>query len=383
MKQTREPQASYLSLDAPQEIIRGSFRVLFLYDVAEALNLARIRELIGPRGAPVERGFRRRTPEYVRFETAPIIEPGGPIQLSPTGEPLSCYLKYYAYAVVVVQLEIPFECDWKALMEQASRWMDAPDLEAEARRLVTKRLQELAPAVIRPNQEPLQEDYLIVNLHDLRNGEGEFAPTTTELLSAHGNEIVQLVRGELTPLAPKVRDEILDSGVSYYRSDFVVIGSAAALVYDRPDDIGATNQVLEYAKMQLLEFRYYDGLMTHVLSDFYEALQRTKNVLFSRWRLPREAKRLNTIRLDIMELTERIDNAIKFVSDTYFAQVYRLAASRMGVHSYRELVDEKLKTAGELYDFMMDEFVQARSFVLELGIAILILLEFIFLFRKP
>jgi uncharacterized Rmd1/YagE family protein len=82
-----------------------------------------------------------------------------------------------------------------------------------------------------------------------------------------------------------------------------------------------------------------------------------------------------------MELTERIDNAIKFVSDVYYARVYRLAAARMGVGDYRNLVDAKLRTVGELYDFMTDQFNEARSFVIELGIAILALLDVILLLR--
>jgi uncharacterized Rmd1/YagE family protein len=78
-----------------------------------------------------------------------------------------------------------------------------------------------------------------------------------------------------------------------------------------------------------------------------------------------------------MELTERVDNAIKFVSDAYYARVYRTAAARLGVSEYRKLVDEKLRTMGELYDFMIDEFNQARSFVLELAIAVMALLDVI------
>jgi uncharacterized Rmd1/YagE family protein len=78
-----------------------------------------------------------------------------------------------------------------------------------------------------------------------------------------------------------------------------------------------------------------------------------------------------------MELTERIDNAIKFVSDVYYARVYRLAASRLGVSDYRKLVDEKLRTMGELYDFMVDQFNESRSFVLELAVAVMALLDVI------
>src|SRR5438477_451844 len=370
----------FTSDGSKEELLRGFFRVLLLYDVAEALDLAKIREIVGPRGGSIERGFPRRTPEYVRFEQPPIIESAGPITIPATGEKLSCYLKYYAYAVVILQVDVPFECDWLTLLYQTSRWMDATEIEDQAREIVRQHLQTVALAVVRQNRDLLHEGYLVINLHDVLHTR-ESPPSAATLLSAHGDEIVQLIRGELSPLAPKVRDEILQSGLSYYSSDLVVVGSSAAFVYDRPEDASSTNQVLEYAKMQLLEFRYYDGLMTRVLSGVYDALERTRNVLLSRWKLPREANRLNTIRLDVMELTERIDNAIKFVSDAYFAQVYRVAAGRMGVPDYRELVDEKLRTVGELYDFMVDQFNQARSFVLELGIAILLTLDVILLFR--
>jgi hypothetical protein len=83
------------------------------------------------------------------------------------------------------------------------------------------------------------------------------------------------------------------------------------MVYDRPEEAAWTIQILEYAKMQLLEFRYYDNYMTRVLSDVYNTLDRKQSVLLRPWALPREANRLNAIRLDVMELTERIDSAVK------------------------------------------------------------------------
>jgi hypothetical protein len=121
--------------------------------------------------------------------------------------------------------------------------------------------------------------------------------------------------------------------------------------------------------------------MTHVLSEVYNALDVKRNVLFSRWTLPREANRLNAIRLDVMELTERIDNAIKFVSEAYYVLAYRLAASRFGVPEYRDLVEKKLNTARDLYQFIMDQFNEARLFVLEAAITVLCLLDVLLLFR--
>jgi hypothetical protein len=358
---------------------RGCFRILFLYDVAESIDLEKLRSLLGSRGGPAEHGFPRRTPEYVRFEQAPIAEPAMDIRVS-AGMNAACSVKYYGFGVIVLQAEVPFDCDWKSLVEQGSRWMDAPELEPRMRELARQRMGQIRSVVARPTEDWLQESYLIAEIHEIDDAEGK-RPTGDELLASRGGELVQLIRGESVPLAQRSSEEALHNSFSYYPSDLVVIGSHGAVVYDRAEDAAAATQVLEYAKMQLLEFRYYDQFMTRVLSEFYTALERKKNALLARWSLPREADRFNTIRLDVMELTERIDNAIKFVSDIYYARIHRLAATRMGVPDYRNLVEQKLRTVGELYSFMVEQYRETRSFVLEVLVAILAALDVIFLFR--
>jgi hypothetical protein len=362
-------------------LLTGSFRVLFLYDVAEAFDLDALRSLIGPRGVPAERPFPRRTPDYVRFEQVPIVEQAEPVKLN-TGEQIISSLKYYAFAVVVVELQVPFECDWSELIAKSARWVEAPDIEPHAREAVRRHLESIRPAVIRPNavQDWLQEGYVIINLTRIGPAGAKQLPAA-DLLAQHGEEIVQALRGEAVPLDRKVTDDTLQGSVSYGLCDLVVVGSSAALVYDGSEDAVATNQVLEYAKTQLLEFRYYDGLMTRLLADVYRTLDEKRNPLTSRWSLPRDARRVNTIRLDVMELTERIDNAVKFVSDMYYARLYRLAAARMGVNDYRTLVDEKLATVGQLYEFMVDQFNESRSFVLEIFVAILAIVDILLWFK--
>ncbi|HEV2523355.1 MAG TPA: hypothetical protein VGT24_13325 [Candidatus Acidoferrales bacterium] len=359
--------------------LHGVFRLLFLYDVAESVDLGKLRALLGERGGSAEQVFPRRTPGYVRFEQAPIVEPAEFVTIWP-GVSAACPVKYYAFGAIVIQVELPFECDWSSLVQQASRWMEAQDIEPRVRELARQRLDQIRSVVIRPTEDWLHESYLVVEIHEIQ-GVGGKQPTADELVSSHGEELVQLIRGESSSLAHRSLEEALQSSLSYYPSDLVVVGSHGAVVYDRAEDAAAATQVLEYAKMQLLEFRYYDRFMTSVLSDFYTALERKRNVLLSRWSLPREAQRFNTIRLDVMELTERIDNAIKFVSDIYYARVYRLAANRMGVQDYRNLVEQKLHTFGELYDFMVDQYNETRSFVLEVLVAILAVLDVIFLIR--
>jgi len=66
---------------------------------------------------------------------------------------------------------------------------------------------------------------------------------------------------------------------------------------------------------------------------------------FDRWksltRLP--VCKYNRIRAEIMEVRERIDSAIKFVGDVFYARVFRAAAESMGMFQYRAALDDKLR----------------------------------------
>jgi len=372
-------QASELGAAESGGPLRGCFRMLFLYDVAEAIDLAHLKQLLGPRGDMQEPRFGRGTPEHFRFEVPPYIERAEPLHLS-TGQVASCSLRYYPFAVIALQLELPFEGDWPQLVREAAQWSGSADLEREIRALVRQHVDRAAAAIARLHRQWLHESYLIVNLEPILDPSGQVVPGQS-LLTTRPQEIAAIVWGEEKPLSKSEMEETFRATLSYYPGDLIVISSSGAFVYDRPEEAVVATQVLEYAKMQLLELRYYDGVMSRALTDLYDALERQRSAILSRWTLSRDARRMNRIRLDVTELTERIDNDIKFVSDVYYARVHRLAATRMGVSEYREMVDEKLRTARELYEFMVDQFNEARSFILEVAIAILALLDVIYLIR--
>jgi hypothetical protein len=225
----------------------------------------------------------------------------------------------------------------------------------------------------------LSEDYYIIHLREALDEDGH-ALTAPVMLARRGEQIAQIVRGESQPLAESERREVLQSSLSYYPTDLLVTGWVAALVYDTMEGAEPTIQLLEYANTQLLEFRHYDDVLTRVLENVYKTLEH-RGGLFRRWRMAGEAERLNTLRLDVRELTERTDNAIKFLSDMFYARAYKIAAARVGVTDYRNLVEEKLRTAGELYEFMTNEFHQARAFVLEAMVVAILVIELFSLFR--
>jgi hypothetical protein len=77
-------------------------------------------------------------------------------------------------------------------------------------------------------------------------------------------------------------------------------------------------QLLEYANIQLLEFRHYDDVLTRIPENVYKAVKRQGGP-FRHWRMTRHAEELNVVRLEATDFTERTDNAIKFISDIFYA----------------------------------------------------------------
>jgi len=359
--------------------LQGSLWALVLYDVAEQIDLEKLSGLVGAGAARPQPRFKHPAPEYVRFERPPVVEYLDPIRIG-SGHELPARIKYFDYGVVSVELNLKFETGWDELVGLSSRWIPSPDVEKFTSDLVRTRLERVQAALEQPYPVHLSEDYYIIHLREALDDAGQ-PLTAAALLANHAEQIAQIVRGESTPLSESERNEVLQSCLSYYPTDLLVVGWVGALLYDTPEGAAPTIQLLEYANTQLLEFRHYDEVLTRVLEHVYKTLEH-RGGLLRRWKMAREAERLNTLRLDVRELTERTDNAIKFLSDMFYARAYRVAARRVGVTDYRDLVEEKLRTAGELYEFMTNEFHQSRAFILEVMVVAILVIELFHLFGR-
>jgi hypothetical protein len=354
--------------------LQGSVLVLIQFDVCEEIRLDKLREIFGARTQP-QPAFKHPSPGYVRYQRPPVLEPIEPLILE-SGEQLQGQIKYYDYGVLSVVFELPFSGDWDKLVLLGSRWVSDVDFSAHAARIVRKKLERSAPALVKPYADWLSEDYFIFHVREVAGN-----PSASELVQSQGARIAQIVRGETAELSDGERNEILQSQISYYPNDLAVIGWNAAFVYDTQAGAETAIQLLEYANSQLLEFRHYDDLLTTQLEGVYDFLETGGTGLWSRWRTARAAAKLHTVLLDVNELTERADNAIKFLSDMFSARLYKVAASKVGVPDYKDLVQQKLKTAEDLYRFMVDQFNQSRAFILELMVVVILIIELIYFFR--
>lgn len=369
----------YVSNPSPSTaspVLNGSVLVLIQFDVCEELRLDRLRTV---REGTVQQQPRMKhaTPAYVRYERPPVVEPLEALQLE-SGERLEGEIKYYDYGVVSVVFHLPFSGDWNNLVHLASRWVWDIDFASHAEPVVKARLGQCVDAMIRPYTRWLSEDYFIFHV-----GEAPGTPLAADLIRDHGLKIAQVVRGDRLQLSPGEVNEVLHSQISYYANDVTVIGWNAAFLYDSTAGAETAIQLLEYANSQLLEFRHYDELLSEILDRAYALLEQ-RTGFFARWRLAKSARNLHTTLLDVAELTERVDNAIKFLSDMFAARLYKLAAAKVGVPDYKELVSRKVKTAEDLYNYMVDQFNQSRAFFLEFTVVLILLIELFYLFRgKP
>ena len=352
--------------------LQGSVLVLIQFDVSEEIRLDDLRDIFGARRQ--EASFKHPTPGYVRYQRPPVVEPVEPLILD-SGERLDAQIKYYDYGVLSVVFELPFSGDWEKLVRLAGRWVWDTDFTSFAQKIVKQKLERARPALVKPYADWLTEDYFVFHVRDITGN-----PSAAELLASERGRIAQIVRGETVPLSEGECQEILQSKISYYPHDLTVIGWNGAFLYDNQPGAETAIQLLEYANSQLLEFRHYDELLTRELQSVYEFMDHGSGI-WARWRTAKRATRLHTVLLDVDELTERADNAIKFLSDMFSARLHKVAASKIGVTDYKDLVNQKVHTAEELYRFMVEQFHQSRAFVLELMVVIILIIDLIWLFK--
>src|ERR1700678_2449035 len=163
---------------ALETTLRGSVLVLLQFDVAEALRLDPLQELIRPRTVQ-QPSLKHPAPGYVRYQRPPRVEPLETLVLE-SGERLQGEIKYYDYGVVSVVYELPFAGGWSKLIGLASRWVWEVDFAAQATAIVRSSLERAAPALVKPYREWLSEDYLIFHIREI-----DFSPTVPELILQH------------------------------------------------------------------------------------------------------------------------------------------------------------------------------------------------------
>jgi hypothetical protein len=201
------------------------------------------------------------------------------------------------------------------------------------------------------------------------------------LLAQREADIAALLRGERETLSDQERLSVLTHRISFLANDLVVPTWNAAFVYDTPTGTQAALDIVEFANSQLLQFRYYDQLLDRELSGIYSRLERPRR--YEQWiasRYTRAARHVHSLFIDVNELTDRTENAVKFIGDIYAVRLFRLVADRLALGSWKADVENKLQTLDDIYRFAVEQAALARGELLELTIVLILILELILVF---
>jgi hypothetical protein len=363
---TDSPLAVPLQPVAP---LAGILHVYVAFDWGDEVRLEQARSLVPAEVHALPR--RRRTPPSIAYRPAPLrflLEPV-PLSLPELGSvQLGAEATVFDFAAVSVAFHVPFRLPPAALARLASHLAEPEPLIRAARSALEPLHQELLPALVKPYwPDDLSEEYFVFQLPP-REGVQPAA-----LLAEHPGWLARLVRLEVETLSDTEVAEALRLALSYTPSDLFVADWAAAVLLDQ--DCDETLQAIEFANLQLLEYRHIDNRLDDSLGAYAQSAQNSH-----RWRRllggeERTLRALGDMKVEANGLFERTGNVLKLVGDQYLARVYRLVGTRFHLREWERNIQRKLEVAEGVYQVLSDQADTHRTEFLEIIVIFLIVME--------
>lgn len=363
---------------APELVVTsGEVIALGLFDIAYEIDLGQVEKLWAQqaRSASTRSQLSATPAKAVAFGVPPVEIPLDPISLDLDHVPVQAivYARLYEFGVAVFALHVPAnDLTWQAFAERVNAVnrcvgsaVNAPVWTALLQQVRTL----FASALLRPNADLLHEDYLIAVAHG-------FNETLTAAALLERTDFVYLLSGESRALSDGARTDLLRKRFSYYTDDLVVLTFDRAFIYEPRGDSDVID-ALEVANAQLLEMRYYDGLLNDELPRMYDLVEGTQrsSFLFASKNFAALARRLYTLVAEVTELTEKVDNALQVTEDVYLARIYTTALELFRVSTVSAALDRKLSIIRDTYTSLYNEASSSRSALMELAIMLLIVIE--------
>ncbi|MFG0273769.1 MAG: hypothetical protein ACF8QF_01800 [Phycisphaerales bacterium] len=354
--------------DAP---VSGVCHALFAYDIGLTTDLAAVARSLGESTARQVVRQRRRAPKWFDYEPAPlrVTLRAEPLDVAGfrTEATVDCTL--YDFGAASVAYRLPVEARSFADLPALSAGLyDNAALLADSRARIESLLELIRHCVAKPGVGALEEDYVVIALHEWGAGSPE------AFLDKRRDLAARLLEAEDGPLSAQQVAESLGARLSFTPHDLAVIDWHGALLFDPgADDVLA---VLEHVNVELLEMRMLDDRLDGVLERAHDLLARQSRA--SLWPRPSGAaalRELADLQADSSLLFEGVNNAIKLLGDQYLARLYRLAAQRLHLPAWDASVLRKIDSAESIYQKIAGFQSTRRMEVLEIVIVVLILVS--------
>jgi hypothetical protein len=361
----------------------GTVLVYRLFDVADAVDLAAAERIVEVAMAAPKSRLRlegAQSSTALEFPRPPLQVALGarelPLRSGPRSAEASAHV--FDYGVVSIVYRLPIEpgtalADLVPLGEQL--FVDpTPEIDGAARREAEDLSRALGAALERPHAWEGLESY---HVFLVRHFEGGTVRARDLLAEA---PVAEILLGETSAvrLSPAEREEALSHRHTYLEDDLAVVHWNSAFVVE-PSGVEDIPDLLEFATAHLLELRYYDALLDRELHGIYDDIERggspVANIFTRRYRALQ--RRTAALLLELSEMIERLENAVKIVGDFYLARVYQRAVKRFRLPDWQESVLRKQRLLAEVNDLIGDTADTSRSELLELTIVLLIVFEIV------
>lgn len=348
---------------------------LKLYDIADELDLGVVGGIYPMGPCPSVRSLRRPVGGAIELVRPPVVIDLGESEV----DGYRCSVAFRAYESGVVGFSLSFPLAGVTEEEFAEVSMSVRSsvgVSGEMDRLALEAFGALKESGIPVRWDPdLTEEFTFFVVQEVQGGLGkrEFQGSW---------RLPSMMYGESRPISRYLLDNLMGNSMSYLEDDLVVMNYDGAFISDRePDDI---MMIVEYALLQLLEARYYDGEVSRRLGALYGTMDMKSShleALFSgRYvRVRREAMKLV---LDARLAMDAILSSVKVTEDAYYSQVYAKALRVLKTQAWVDSMERKLGELKEACEMLEGEVQALRANMLEWIIIALIALELMPLLSK-
>jgi len=358
----------------PETILSGTLHLYVAFDWGDEVDLERARQLVPAEVHDLPR--RRRTPPSIAYRPPPLRFRLAPTALGlPVDDilPAEAEATVFDFAGVSVAFHQPFRLPLSGLQQLAVSLADPAPVHAAARAAVVPLHGRLLPAIRDPQwREELSEEYFIFLFPP-----GNPLPPAG-LPGDRTTWLANLVHLEPGPLSTEEVVEALRLHLSYSPEDLFVPDWAASALFDADPACNETLQVIEFANLQLLEYRNIDSRLDTNLAGAYRLVHETTRQRLRFWHSYDQPLRvLGELKVEANDLFERTGNVLKLVGDQYLARVYSLVAARFHLKDWEAGIQRKLEVAEGIYQVISDQANVHRTEFLELIVIFLIVLEIV------
>ncbi len=353
------------------QIKNGYLVLYYCFDLGNEILLDKIEKILGKKPVELQLTCRRLTPDYLQYRVPPLQIKLGVKNIKLKDEQIKVEVdsKIYDFGVVSIRFWIPLQGGISDLRKTSIKFVENKELENEARKEMEKIKGELKEAIMQPLHKEFLETYAVFQIV-------EFDKETTmkKLLKDHSMDIASALIGEEKTVSDQELRDAIKNPLSYYPNDLVIIDWNASFLYD-PGFGYDVLDVLEHAVIQLLELRTYDEYLDKTLDETYDDMDSFKGWYNLIAPYEKKLESLSEVRLDVVEVIEKVENSLKLIGDLYLAKVYAGASQRFYLDKWKESVNSKLDTLMTTYTMLTTKVEFRRNFILEVTIVALFVLD--------